>query len=90
MKTAIHTCIHFFKKETVLCTAGLPALLSAFFVPPSFAYLEYLDLRVLSLLFCLMLVVAGLQNISGYFGIFTVYNLVFLILIETAGSLILK
>lgn len=56
----------FFKKETVLCIAGLLALISAFFVPPSAEYLSYLDFRVLALLFGLMLVVAGLQSIGAF------------------------
>lgn len=58
---------HFFQKETVLCIAALLAVVSAFFVPPSSAYLGYLDFRVLSLLLGLMLVVAGFQSI----GLFT-------------------
>lgn len=56
----------FFKKETVLCIAALLALISMFFVPPSAAYIEYIDLRVLSLLFCLMLVVEGMQTIGTF------------------------
>lgn len=47
------------KKEAVLAIAALCALVSALFVPPSLAYVDYLDLRVLCLLFCLMVVVAG-------------------------------
>ena len=66
MNTMFRSCIAFFKKETVLCIAGLLAVCSAFFVPPSPEYLEYLDLRVLALLFCLMLVVAGLQSIGVF------------------------
>lgn len=34
------------------------------FVPPSAAYISYLDFRVLALLFCLMAVVAGLHRHS--------------------------
>ena len=56
--------IRFFKKETVLCIAAVLAAVSMFFVPPDKAYLEYPDFRVLALLFCLMLVVAGLQSIG--------------------------
>ena len=56
--------IAFFKKETVLCIAAILAIISAFFVLPSAEYLEYIDWRVLALLFCLMLVVAGLQSIG--------------------------
>lgn len=56
----------FIKKETVLCTAFACALISAVFVPPSAAYLSYIDFRVLCLLFSLMSTVAGLQ----YCGVF--------------------
>lgn len=66
MKNVLQILITFFKKETILCVAGVLALLSAFFVHPSSEYIEYLDLRVLSLLFCLMLVVAGLQDIGVF------------------------
>ena len=54
----------FFKKETVLCIAALLSVVSAFFVPPSKEYLDYMDWRVLALLLGLMLVVAGLQSIG--------------------------
>lgn len=50
------------KSQAVLCLSLLAAVVSAFFVPPSAAYLGYIDWRVLSLLFCLMLVVAGFQQ----------------------------
>lgn len=58
--------IQFIKKESVLCAAGLLAVISAFIVPPSAAYLSYPDYRVLALLFGLMLVVSGFQSI-GFF-----------------------
>lgn len=58
--------LSFMKKEAVLCAAGLLAVISAFIVPPSVAYLKYIDYRVLALLFGLMLVVAGFQSI-GFF-----------------------
>ena len=58
--------IDFFRKETVLCIAALLALISAFLVPPSMEYITYLDFRVLALLFCLMLVVSGLQSIGVF------------------------
>ena len=56
------------KKEAVLAIAALCALVSALFVPPSLAYVDYLDLRVLCLLFCLMVVVAGFRS-SGVFSV---------------------
>lgn len=64
MNTSFKKIINFFKKETVLCIAALLSVISAFFVPPSAEYLEYMDWRVLALLFGLMLVVAGLQSIG--------------------------
>lgn len=57
---------HFLKSETVLSVAGLLAFISAFFVRPSVTYFDYIDYRVLALLFCLMLVVAGFQSIGVF------------------------
>ena len=54
--------LSFLRREPVLCAAAAAALLSMVSVPPSAAYLSYVDLRVLCLLFCLMAVVAGLQS----------------------------
>ena len=65
----------FIKKEAVLCAASVLAVISIFFVPPDSGYLGYIDYRVISLLFCLMLVVAGLRSV----GLFT-----------TLGSMLLK
>ena len=50
------------RREAVLVTAAVCAAVSAAAVPPSAAYLDYMDLRVLCLLLCLMAVVAGLQS----------------------------
>ena len=52
----------FLKSETVLAAAFLAAVASAFFVPPNINYFSYLDYRVLSLLYCLMVVVSGFRN----------------------------
>ncbi len=54
--------LSFLKKEPVLTVASLAALISCFFVFPSKEYIGYLDLHVLILLFCLMIVVAGLMK----------------------------
>lgn len=64
MKAAVHHLL----KDPVLFASMAAAMLSAFFVPPSKEYFDYLDLRVLCLLLSLMLVVAGLQKV-GVFGI---------------------
>lgn len=57
------------KKEAVLLIAAVCAVVSMFFVPPSLAYVSYIDLKVLCMLFCLMLVVAGLRD-CGLFLVF--------------------
>lgn len=46
----------FVRREPVLFIAAFAALLTCFFVPPDMVYLSYLDLRTLSLLYCLMTV----------------------------------
>lgn len=54
--------IEFVKKEVVLVVATVLAIVSAFVVPLSMAYMSYIDWHVLELLFCLMTVMAGLQK----------------------------
>ena len=54
--------IGFFRREPVLVISFVCAAASMAFVPPSEAYGAYFDWKVLSLLFCLMAVVAGLQQ----------------------------
>lgn len=50
------------RKEKVLIIAAIAAVVSMFFVPPTMAYIDYIDVRVLCLLFSLMAVVAGFQS----------------------------
>lgn len=56
--------VEFLKKETVLCIAFLLAVISAFIVPADAQYIEYMDFRVLVLLFALMTVMSGLQSLG--------------------------
>lgn len=56
----------FIKKEVVLCVASVLAILSMFVIPPDISYIDYLDLRTLSLLFCLMTVMAGFQSLGMF------------------------
>lgn len=56
--------INFVKKETVLTVSGILALISMLIVPPSAAYIEYIGFRTLSLLLCLMTVMAGLSELG--------------------------
>lgn len=58
------------KNETVFCVSFFLAVLSAFFVHPDAVYLTYPDYRTLALLFCLMIIVAGLQSL----GIFSMLS----------------
>ena len=54
--------IVFVKKETVLVVAAILAVMSAFFVHPDQAYIDYIDFRVLGILLSLMIIMAGVQN----------------------------
>ncbi len=56
----------FLKKEPVLSIAAILAIVSAFIVKPSIKYLTYIDFRVLILLFCLMIVVGGMQAVGVF------------------------
>lgn len=58
--------ITYLKRETVLCVATFLALVSMFFVKPDRGYADYLDARVLALLFCLMTVMEGFKK-TGLF-----------------------
>lgn len=56
----------FLKKEAVLTAAFVAAAISACLVPPSAAWLNYIDFPVLILLFCLMAVVAGISRLGVF------------------------
>ena len=56
--------LNFLKNETVLAVALMLAFLSMFIVLPDAEYLGYIDFRTLSILFCLMAVMVGLQEIG--------------------------
>lgn len=64
----IGALLRWLKKEPVLSAAAVLAAASMAAVPPSRAYLAYVDVRVLCLLFCLMAVVAGFQA-CGLFSV---------------------
>ena len=63
MLTKIKT---FIKKEAVLCISAMCAIITMFLVPPSAEYIEYIDFRVLCLLFSLMGVVAGFKSVGAF------------------------
>lgn len=62
MNTILSNIKKFIKKETVFTIAVLMAIVSCFFIKPDAKYISYIDFRVLSILFCLMLLVAGLRE----------------------------
>lgn len=66
MRQAVKKCTAFVRREAVLCIAAALAVLSAFFVPPSTAYMSYIDWDTLALLFSLMAVMKGFQK-AGLF-----------------------
>ena len=60
----------FIKKETVLCVAFICACITMLFVPIDVTYIEYIDVKTLCLLFCLMGVVAAVKEL-GIFKLLT-------------------
>lgn len=54
----------FLKKEKVMTIALILACLSAFWIHPDLEYINYIDVRVLGLLFCLMVTVKGFQHVG--------------------------
>lgn len=66
----IKNIIKFLKNEVLLTISGALAIASAFIIPPDMEYIGYLNLPVLSLLFCLMVIVAGIKK-AGAFEVLT-------------------
>ncbi len=62
----MNSIISFIKKEIVLIIATLLAIMSSFIIKPSSKYINYIDFRTLSLLFCLMIVIAGFKSVGVF------------------------
>ena len=58
-KIMMKKLLNIIKNETVMSVAMVLAVISAFFVKPDAEYFNYIDIRTLALLFCLMAVMAG-------------------------------
>ena len=58
--------VKFVKDEIVLTVAVVLTILSAFIVPIDAQYIEYIDFRTLAILFCLMAVMVGLQDVGVF------------------------
>lgn len=56
----------FIKKEIVGAVSFVLCICSMFFVAPGKGYLEYIDIRTLVLLFCLMCIMAGLRQLGVF------------------------
>ena len=50
------------KKDSILTASFILAVLTMIMVPPSAGYKDYIDFRVLALIFCLMSVISGFQR----------------------------
>lgn len=72
--------LDFCKKEIVFTVALVLTLVSVCFVPVNAGYVEYIDFKVIALLFCLMAVVEGFKKI----GVFDVIS--YTILSRTRNS----
>lgn len=60
----LYKSIKFFKKETVFSVSLLLAIISCFFVKPSFNYFNYINWNTIILLFVIMLMVEVLKNLA--------------------------
>ena len=58
--------LKFIKTDTILVVSGVLAVISCFFIPPDKEYLDYVNFRVLAILFSLMLVVSALVRIGTF------------------------
>lgn len=54
----------FIKKEAVLLISLVLCLVSMLFVAPHWSYIDYIDVKTLALLFCLMAIMAGLKALG--------------------------
>ena len=54
------------KKDPVLSIAVILAVISMFVVHPDDTYVSYIDFRTLAILFCLMVIVAGIREIGVF------------------------
>lgn len=84
MRSLLQKLLNIIQSEIVLFIAAVAAVLTMFFVPLSTDYINYVDFRVLSLLFGLMIVVSGFQKT----GIFLLLSGHLLQRVKTLRSLI--
>lgn len=59
---------HYLKTEIVLVFSLIAAIITSFYIKPSLNYIEYIDFKVLAILFCLMVIVSGFKKV-GFFNV---------------------
>ena len=85
MNTIINKLLGFIKSEVVLCVSFLLAAVSSFIIKPDSQYIKYIDWNTLLLLFALMAVMAGLQQL----GLFSKIGNILLSKISTTRQMML-
>lgn len=85
MNTIINKLLGFIKSEVVLCVSFLLAIVSSFIIKPDSQYIKYIDWNTLLLLFALMAVMAGLQQL----GLFSKIGNILLSKISTTRQMML-
>lgn len=85
MNTIINKLLGFIKSEVVLCVSFLLAVVSSFIIKPDSQYIKYIDWNTLLLLFALMAVMAGLQQL----GLFSKIGNILLSKISTTRQMML-
>ena len=69
MKNTTNKFMSLFKSNAVLIISGILAFISCFFVAPSMDYINYINFRVLAILFSLMLIVAELVRLGVFYSL---------------------
>ena len=85
LNTIINKLLGFIKSEVVLCVSFLLAAASSFIIKPDSQYIKYIDWNTLLLLFALMAVMAGLQQL----GLFSKIGNILLSKISTTRQMML-
>lgn len=62
MKNALNNIKIFIKRESIFSISVLLAVISCFIIPPDAGYVDYMDMRTISLLFSLMAVMSGFRS----------------------------
>lgn len=61
--------VGFVKKNAVMFVALIAALITSFIIPPDEAYIDYIDFKTITCLFCVLAVVCALKNIRFFYTI---------------------